>query len=136
MTYHFISKETRNSLVEYVIYLIKKTGFSDEISCFILRITHIIIPLLVIVLAMTNSKYFASLSIIIIIIVDILFLLFNGCILTIVERKLSRENYTLIDPLLNMYNVKNTNSNRRNVTKFLGGTLTIAVLSIYIIKFT
>jgi len=128
MTHYFISKETRNNIVDKLLYSLRLSKLDDQLICYILRVFHIIIPLLIIVLLFTNSFTLITISFLILVIADILFITFNGCILTILERKLSHEDYTLIDPILNILSINNSNTNRYDVTLFSGTLLSLLVV--------
>ncbi len=44
------------------------------------------------------------------------FIVFRGCIVSKLERKLTNDNYTVIDPLLNIIDIDTNNKNRNNAT--------------------
>jgi hypothetical protein len=49
----------------------------------------------------------------------ILFYLFNGCFITMLELKLLKDNFTIIDPFIEYFNFKLTNDSRLIMTLYI-----------------
>ncbi len=52
----------------------------------------------------------------------------NGCIVTKLEKYLTKNNYTVMDPMLNMMGMNITNRNRYNLTLFLILSILITII--------
>lgn len=77
-----------------------------------IRGLHISAPFFFLMMNIYASKYISILIIILLFIALLLFYLFNGCFLTILERRLCGDTFTFIDPILEYYNYEMTNYNR------------------------
>lgn len=60
------------------------------------------------------------------------FIVFRGCIVSKLERKLTKDNYTIVDPILNIFDIETHNKNRNNVT--LGFMIILWMILLYKIK--
>jgi hypothetical protein len=62
-----------------------------------------------------------------------LFYLCNGCIITKLERLLSKSKWTIIDPILNKLKLSLSRNNRTKITLFLFGlSLLITLYKLYV----
>lgn len=52
----------------------------------------------------------------------------NGCIVTKLEIYLTKNNYTVMDPVLNVIGINTTNTNRYNLTLFLILSILITII--------
>ena len=107
-------KEKRNQLIDFAEGLIRKTNINDDILCLILCTFHLFIPVTAILILLYGSKHLFMTIIIISIIVFTMFFVFDGCILTRLERRFSKkgDDFTMIDPFLILLRVEVTNENR------------------------
>jgi hypothetical protein len=55
--------------------------------------------------------------------------IFKGCLITQLEYKLTKENTTIVDPILRLLKYKNTGQNRLRITMFL------AFINVFVILF-
>ena len=63
-----------------------------------------------------NERVVLEILFVLLIIVITLFYLCNGCIVTKIERYLSKSNYTVIDPFLEKLGINLTRDNRTKIT--------------------
>ena len=116
--------------------LLRKTGFKDETICRALRIVHALFKISGAYLVLFGSKEKVKLTIIsIVIICLVLFTYFRGCLLSKLERRFCKDDYTTMDPLMRLFNISTTNTNRIKFT--YGFTIVCFILAslVYYVRF-
>lgn len=78
----------------------------------LIRAVHFATPVNLIVLLCISPLYICNLVFAYILGVLILFILFDGCFLTIIEQYYCEDNFTIIDPTLELLQLEVTNKNR------------------------
>ena len=73
---------------------------------------------------LSNDRLILEILLVTLIICITLYYLCNGCIITKIERRLSKSNYTVIDPFLKKFGLELSKKNRTKIT-----------ISLYIISF-
>ena len=64
-----------------------------------------------------------------------MFYIFDGCILTMVERNLCGDDFTFIDPILEYNNIELNSKNRYNISLKLAFGYLFFIILIYIFRF-
>jgi len=105
-------KHIRTSLVNFGENTLRSTGLSDKFICTLLRCLHFGISLLTGLLLFFGSKKWFIFVILINIIVFIMFYIFDGCILSKLEHRFTKDDFTVIDPCLLFFGIELTNNNR------------------------
>jgi hypothetical protein len=100
----------------------------------ILILIHLfIIYLFTLILLFCNNKKILKFLFILLIFQTLLFIINNGCIITKLEKILTKNKNTIIDPLLDIINIKKNNKNRYHLTIiYMGFLWLILLLKIYI----
>lgn len=82
---------------------------------------HLLLMLFVYFGWLFNNILLLKLLLVVQIVCIIFFIIFKGCILTRLERKLesSKKSFTLIDPILKIMRIKVNNNNRKKLSLFL-----------------
>ena len=128
-----------NSYKNYTINTLEKicynTGLSHKSIGILLRSFHISQPPLIFFAVATQNKYLAIFAISFFIAVVLLFFLFKGCFLTVLENKICNDDFTLIDPLLELLNKSINNSNRINTTYYVFAIYSFILFTIYYFRF-
>jgi hypothetical protein len=102
----------------------------------LLRALHLTIPIFLLILAFYVSKKMVIMIIIFFMLVVSLFYYLDGCFLTLLELKLCKnDNYTVIDIILELFNIELTNKYRNQYTYITVFTLIILIVLIYIYRF-
>ena len=78
----------------------------------LIRAIHFATPINLIVLLSISHQYFCNLIMIYILFVLTSFTIFDGCFLTIIENYYCEDNFTIIDPSMELMNIEKTNKNR------------------------
>jgi hypothetical protein len=67
--------------------------------------------------------------------VGFFFLLLDGCFLTLIEQRLCNDDFTIIDPTLELYRIEINNKNRMFVSYIVGFIYSFMYVFIYFIRF-
>ena len=109
-------RETRKQIVDKAEHFIRKAGLPDKVICTLLRIIHTIFPLLTGYILFFGAKFWFLVVVVINIFIFLLFFICEGCILSSLEHRFTKDDYTVIDPLLIILGVDLTKENREKYT--------------------
>jgi len=119
-----------------IINIIKKiTNLSDKTIGIIIRSYHIVAPRDFIIILLLAPKPFCLIAIIFLLIVYFLIFIFSGCFLSIIEQELCNDDFTIIDPALELLKLEKNNKNKMFISFISGGLYLLFVLSIYYLRF-
>lgn len=131
-----LSKEQKIKIIDYLESLCNKTRFSNKTLGILLRGLHTVTPINLLGGLLFCSFNIATLCCISLSLVIVLFILFDGCFLSMLEKRLCKDDdYTIVDPFLELFKMENTKENRKKVTINVIGTYTVLFFLIYFIKF-
>ena len=105
-------KNIRDKLVHIVESNIRKTNLSDKSICILLRTTHFSFPIVNGLVLLFGSDSWVKIIIYFNIFVFFMFFIFDGCILSKLEHCFTDDEFTVIDPFLELINLELTNENR------------------------
>jgi hypothetical protein len=131
-----ISYNNRKIIINNIIYYYRLVtpSFNDIIRYQILFILHLILSSITLLFFIDNKRIR---QIIILLGLFIIFTqyLFNGCILSLVEYKLNPNGLSILDPYMNILNIKINNKNRKLFTKIWGFILISSMIIYYILYY-
>ena len=130
-----LSKEQKIKIIDYLELLCNKSCFSNKTLGIFLRGIHAFTPINFLVGLFFCSFNVATFCCISLIGVILLYILFNGCFLTMLETRLCKDNYTIADPFLEIFKMENTKENRKKISIIIINFYTILFFFIYYIKF-
>ena len=132
-----LTKEKQKMLVNRIECFIRKTNLNDTTICLTLRIFHYAIPTISFVIILSGSRHWVIIAEATHILIFIMFFAFDGCILTRIERRFSEncDDFTVIDPILNLIHVNRTNENRMIYSVYLSLIGFLATYLIYYYRF-
>ena len=128
-----ISKETKKKIINYIINKIEDSRISTKLIRLHVRALHLYLPIIFIIIILFGPGYFFILGIILQIIVTILFFIFDGCLLTMLENRLYNDGINPSDLFLELLYLKPNSSNRMYIS--IGGFI-IWMLIIFIKLFS
>ena len=111
-----IKKKILDSLENKVNMISSKTQITKREIGIIIRLVHSIMPVLPLLTVLFVSKKLVLFHIIILIMIMTLFYFFNGCLLSLLEYRLIKDDYSVADPFLNLILVEITNETRKKYT--------------------
>ena len=85
--------------------ILKSTGAQDSTICSVLRFIHTLFPLTVAYAILFGSKKTFYLLMAANIVIYILFIFFNGCILTRLEKRFCDDDFIVADPCLEFFDI-------------------------------
>jgi len=111
-------KRQRKKIVNYISRKIHNNlNYPQEKIGAILKSFHIIGHFYLMILCLFFSYKFAIYCLVFQLAVGILYIYFSGCLLTVIEYKLTNNfDLNITDPYLNILNIPINNINRRNIT--------------------
>lgn len=122
MEFYKIKKTTKKLGKEYINHFINRfdtfnNGMLSKKSIGeIIRAVHFSAPINIIVLLCISPKYICDLIMIYMLCVSISFIIFDGCFITIIEQYYCEDNFTIIDPIIELSELTKTNKNRFNIS--------------------
>ena len=122
-------------LLNNIVTLIKKSNLSSKSVGFLIRVVHFTIPVITVIIMLIGTKTLFLYVFTLNIIIYILFALCDGCILSKLEYKLTNDDYTVIDPFLEIFKIETTNKNRKRYSKYSSLAVFLVTLVIYYIRF-
>lgn len=112
-------KQLKNQITEYIVWGIKKINFlnlSDKNIGFLIRAFHFNLPFYLFLCILYASKVQCIIILFWLCVALILFIFFNGCILSKIENAFDGEDLTIVDPILDICNLERSNKNRTFVS--------------------
>ena len=104
--------ENRSNLVKKLIKQCDLSKISNKSLGIIIRGFRISSPANILISLLFLPKKLFILTIIYLLVLLSFFIYFDGCLLTILERKLCGDDFTFIDPVLEAYDLELNNKNR------------------------
>jgi hypothetical protein len=141
MEFYKIKKTTKKIGKECINYFINTIDtfnnkkLSKKSIGEIIRAIHFTAPINIIVLLCISPKYICNLILLYILCVLIAFIIFDGCFITIIEQYYCQDNFTIIDPIIELSDLHKTNKNRFNVSIPIAIIYIIIILIIYDYRF-
>lgn len=131
----FISKENKKKFYNWAVKLFKKINIEDKSLGFAIKAIHFNIPAFLMLFMVYGSKTLNIIIITYLLIVLLLFFLFDGCFLTKIEKKIDGEDLTIIDPLLEFFKIDKTHENRYKNSIIIFFTYFTVILFIFYTRF-
>ncbi len=129
------NEKLKYKIVNYLENKCSNCKISKKTYGTFIRGFHICSPFNICLAMLYVPKLMCIIFIIILLFLLLFFYMFDGCILTMLERKLCGDNFTFIDPILEYNNLELNSKNRYNVSiKVALGYLSIMIL-IFIFRF-
>ena len=123
-------KDECDELIDICESLLRKSKLSDKSVCILLRTFHYTMPILTGAILLFGSKFWFTVVIVLNVIVFIMFYVFHGCIISKIEHRFTNDDFTIIDPVLEILAIELTNENRTTYSFYssvLGFIITFAV---------
>lgn len=130
-----ISKEERNKIVEYFKNKWESGKISKKSLGIIMRSFHMSAPIFFILIASFAPKKVVWIVLFLLLIIFLMFFIFDGCILSMIEHKICDDDFTIADPFLELLEWEKNSKNRFNVTLLVGLFYYVIIGIIYSIRF-
>lgn len=129
------SKLLRDKFIKFLEKKCNNSTISNKSLGMLIRTFHISSPIITLIIISSTSQILSSINLIFLLIVVMMYVLFNGCILTLLETKLCKDTYTIVDPFIELYGMKVNYKNRKYFTACIMIPYVIIILLIYYFRF-
>ncbi len=127
--------DLRQNIVDLSERILRKSGLNDKIICLLLRVLHYGISIITLIILLVGPKKWFILVVLLNLFVFILYFIFGGCILSKIEHRFTKDEFTVIDPLLILLHIELTNKNRYYYSLISNIFGSILMCIIYYIRF-
>ena len=131
----FISKVKRNEIVEKMKTYFQSGKLTDKSLGIMMRTFHISTPVSYLILSVLAPRYVVNIVAALLLVIFLMFIVFGGCILSMVENKICNDDFTIADPFLELLEMEKTSKNRFNISLTIFTIFNIIIGIIYYIRF-
>ena len=131
----YITKMIEIKLLGFLENLLKKTNLSNYTITLYLRVFHIIFPLINGYLLLTGTKKTFLTIVYINIIIFSCFHIFHGCLLSKLENRFAHDDYNIIDPLLEIFQIEKNLNERMRISQYSFIITILVTIYIYNYRF-
>ena len=131
----FISKVKRNEIVEKMKTYFQSGKLTDKSLGIMMRTFHISTPVSYLILSVLAPRYVVNIVAALLLVIFLMFFVFGGCILSMVENKICNDDFTIADPFLELLEMEKTSKNRFNISLTIFTIYNIIIGIIYYIRF-
>lgn len=131
----FFKQQLRRKVREFVDNVDVYTTMSKRSVGFLIRTFHATLPLMTIIVCAMAPRLICIVNMAWISVMSMLFFVFDGCLLTKLESELCGDNFTIIDPILELLCIDVTAPNRTFITRIGFLIYVLALPLIYYLRF-
>jgi hypothetical protein len=138
MFYTDIKKKLNKMLKRFLLDIAdkcKQGRLSQKSIGVIIRTFHMSAPINFIIILLFASHLMCVLTMIFLVFVACMFYTFDGCFLSILEKELCNDDFTIIDPNLEILNMEVNNKNRLYISNIIGIVYILSICLLYYIRF-
>lgn len=130
-----IGKNIRNFIIKKSIELVEKQKFDKKTLGLFIRAYHISLPQNTMLMIMLGPQWAAQTTILFLMISMLNLIFLGGCFLSAIEQKLDNIDVTIMDPVLDYYNMEKNHKNRMKISYVVGPLFIAIAFSIYFYRF-
>ena len=130
-----LSKETRTAFIDFLERMCGHTRLSNKSLGCLMRAFHVATPFGLMFVVSLCSQGFATYAAVNLIMCLVVFFIFNGCFLSMLEYRLCGDEFTIADPFLEIFQMEITNETRVQATYWVAGIYMVVFFSIYYFRF-
>ena len=131
----FISKLTKKNFINFLEKKCDNIPISNKSLGILIRSIHINLPIIILIIVSCGSKTSAIIHVLFLLFVVFMYIIFNGCILSMLEERLCKEQYILVDPFIELSGREINYINRKLFTLWIMIPHVIIVLLIFYFRF-
>jgi hypothetical protein len=133
---YIVSKKTRDDIVEWFKNKCDNSKLSKKTIGIMMRSFHMNCPIGFFLLILFAPKEICWIVIFLLICVLLMFFVFNGCIMSMIEHKICDDDFTIADPFLELLDLEKNTKNRYKISLFVGLSYYIIVGTVYYVRFS
>jgi len=128
-----VSKETRKKILDFLERLCETSNMSKKTLGYTMRSYHVSSPFVLLILLFYGPQWVITMHAFNLICIFFLFtVIFNGCLLTMLEHRLCGDEYTIADPFIEQFGMELNSRNRMIISYFIAiGYMTFFFLVYY-----
>ena len=130
-----LSKEKRNQIVDKLTNDFKNGKLSEKSLGILMRSFHSSTPVSFFILSLFAPRYVVNCVVALLVVILFMFIVFGGCILSMVENKICNDDFTIADPFLELLEMEKNSKNRFNISLMIFTIFNIIIGIIYYIRF-
>jgi hypothetical protein len=130
-----LKKQLKSWIIYYALKLCKISRLSEKSIGIIIRTFHMCAPINFMTILLFAPHVLCVLTMSFLVFVIILFYTFDFCVLTLIEQQLCNDNFTILDPHLELLNMEINNDNRFYISTINGIIYMVIICIIYYIRF-
>jgi hypothetical protein len=131
----FVKKEQRMKLIDCLEAWCETSRLSKKTLGNTMRSYHIASPFFILMILFYSSQWFVTIVAMQLICAFILLILFNGCVLSMLEHRLCGDEFTVADPFVEMFGLELNNENRIFISHCIAITYFAFFFLIYYYRF-
>ena len=131
----FVSKESRTKILDFLEKLCETSRMSKKTLGYTMRSYHVSCPFLLMIFLFYGPQWAVTMHAINLSAVFLLFFVFNGCILTMLEHRLCGDEYTIADPFIEHLGMELNSRNRMIVSYCIAVSYFIFFFLVYYYRF-
>jgi hypothetical protein len=113
----------------------KLSGLPDKTIGIFIRSYHVAAPRDFIIVSLFAPQIICFSIIMFLLVIYLLFALFDGCFLSILEQHFCNDDFTIIDPVLELFKIDMNNKNKMLISFISGALYLLIILTIYYFRF-
>jgi len=130
-----LSKEKRNQIVDKLTNDFKNGKLSEKSLGILMRSFHSSTPVSFFILSLFAPRYVVNCVVASLVVILFMFIIFGGCILSMVENKICNDDFTIADPFLELLEMEKNSKNRFNISLTIFTIFNIIIGIIYYVRF-
>jgi hypothetical protein len=130
-----LSHDHRESVIKWYVDVLRMLNMEDKTIGFYLRSLHVHTPIYLLIAMQTCTFPFAVIVLACLFIALVYFFLYDGCVLSKIEKTLDGQDITIVDPFLEIRGVKKTKKNRMRISYVFAGGYILLMLLIFLVRF-
>lgn len=127
--------ELRNKIIDFNLYLLDLTKIDKKTLGFLIRAYHVNLPIYIIIFMLLAPKLITELTLVFLFLSLSTFALFDGCFMSMMEKRLDGIDITIMDPFVQLCKLEKTNKNRMIISFIVGPLYISFCLTIYLLRF-
>ena len=131
----FVSKQNRKKFIDFLEKKCTDSPISNKSLGIMIRSFHVSAHIIIFIVIFSCTKFFAALNLIVLLIIAAMYALFDGCTLTMLEERLCKDAYTLVDPFIELYGYEVNYINRKKFTAYIMVPHVLIMILIYYYRF-
>jgi hypothetical protein len=122
-----IPRQYKHAFIDSLETFCNKQRMSNRSIGYLIRAYHMTLPFFLFILMFAIPNPFVYIIAILTVFAAICFILFGGCWVSMLETRLCKDNFNIMDPYLELCKMDITNQNRFKMTLFMITPVTIAI---------